>query len=88
MPDGIMLKRLVELMGNLLSFFVFNTSAACGPTSCKCDGGQPQGEYCGAQFSDPNCINNHVYECNPKGGACDFGVRDSCNNCGCLKCPC
>ncbi|POG72563.1 hypothetical protein GLOIN_2v1594767, partial [Rhizophagus irregularis DAOM 181602=DAOM 197198] len=32
---------------SLLSFFVFNTSASCVSTSCTCDGGRPQGQYCG-----------------------------------------
>ncbi|RGB29435.1 hypothetical protein C1646_766586 [Rhizophagus diaphanus] len=73
----------------LLSFFVFNTSASCDyNTKCTCDGGQPQGQYCGGYFVDPNCNNTHVYECNPQGGACDYGFRKSCADCGCLQCPC
>uniref|UniRef100_U9ULC4 Uncharacterized protein n=1 Tax=Rhizophagus irregularis (strain DAOM 181602 / DAOM 197198 / MUCL 43194) TaxID=747089 RepID=U9ULC4_RHIID len=49
---------------SLLSFFVFNTSASCVSTSCTCDGGRPQGQYCGADFVDPNCIYD---QCNPQG---------------------
>ncbi|CAB4481371.1 unnamed protein product [Rhizophagus irregularis] len=73
---------------SLLSFFVFNTSASCVSTSCTCDGGRPQGQYCGGDFIDPNCNITHVYECNPQGGACDYGFRQSCADCGCLQCPC
>ncbi|PKY49360.1 hypothetical protein RhiirA4_545214 [Rhizophagus irregularis] len=74
---------------SLLSFFVFNTSANCDySTKCTCDGGQPQGQYCGIDFVDLNCIWDHVYECNPQGKACDYGVRGSCHDCGCLHCPC
>ncbi|PKC68500.1 hypothetical protein RhiirA1_392852 [Rhizophagus irregularis] len=46
---------------SLLSFFVFSTSASCVATPCTCDGGRPQGQYCGADFVDPNCIYDHVY---------------------------
>jgi hypothetical protein len=60
---------------------------ACANTGCKCrkDGNNlQQGQYCG------NCIwtstgqyiisakrvDNHIYECNPEGGCCDYGVSD------------
>ncbi|CAG8511702.1 6186_t:CDS:2, partial [Scutellospora calospora] len=47
-------------------------------TACKCPqppSALPQGEYCGGQIRCDPC---HVYECNPQGGTCDYGYRDSC----------
>ncbi|CAG8670377.1 10483_t:CDS:2, partial [Funneliformis mosseae] len=72
----------------LLFFFVFNTSASCGPTSCRCPVGTKQGQYCGEQLPDPNCLAGYVYECNPSGAACVYGIRTTCVKCGCLQCPC
>ncbi|GET57757.1 uncharacterized protein OCT59_024649 [Rhizophagus irregularis] len=66
---------------SLLSFFVFSTSASCVATPCTCDGCRPQGQYCGADFVDPNCIYD---QCNPQGKPCDYGYRQSCYDCGCL----
>ncbi|PKK60022.1 hypothetical protein RhiirC2_793955 [Rhizophagus irregularis] len=76
---------------SLLSFFVFNTSANCDyNTNCTCDGGRPQGQYCDVDFYglDSDCIYDYIYECNPQGEPCDYGSRQSCTDCGCLKCPC
>ncbi|CAG8595560.1 12904_t:CDS:2, partial [Funneliformis mosseae] len=41
----------------------------------------PQGQYCGDILPSSNCISGNVYECNPEGGACDYGVRKSCVEC-------
>lgn len=63
---------------------------ACKNTGCKCSTKHKlsQGQYCG------NCVwsngdgyiitkkrhNNHVYECNSKGGCCDYGVANDCGS--------
>lgn len=59
------------------------TKRAC-TKGCKCMKGLRQGQYCG------NCVlegkyvitskryNNHVYECSPSGGCCDYGKAKDC----------
>ena len=57
----------------------------CTYNGCKCQK-LPQGQYCG------NCVlikggtyavtqkrvNNHIFECNPQGGCCDYGYATDC----------
>ncbi|KAL1837543.1 hypothetical protein VTJ49DRAFT_3666 [Mycothermus thermophilus] len=58
---------------------------ACVSNGCQCVSGLKQGVYCG------NCVvgagtyaiktkrvKNHAYECNPRGGCCDYGVANDC----------
>ncbi|KAL2270700.1 hypothetical protein VTJ83DRAFT_71 [Remersonia thermophila] len=65
---------------------------ACSANGCQCVKGLTQGVYCG------NCVvgagtyaiktkrvKNHVYECNPNGGCCDYGVA---NDCGTTRARC
>ncbi|CAG8696565.1 23853_t:CDS:2, partial [Gigaspora rosea] len=58
-------------------------SSQCLNTTCLCPkppNALPQGQYCGG------CDNTHIYECNPQGGICDYGLRSSCAQCGELDC--
>ncbi|PFH49940.1 hypothetical protein AMATHDRAFT_48281 [Amanita thiersii Skay4041] len=58
---------------------------ACTPSKCLCN--KVQGEFCGNQAINSNCLDSHVYECNSSTGkTCDFGVRSSCTKCGRLSC--
>ncbi|PFH49939.1 hypothetical protein AMATHDRAFT_146477, partial [Amanita thiersii Skay4041] len=58
---------------------------ACTPSKCLCN--KVQGQFCGNERINPNCRNDHVYECNRSTGkACDYGYRKSCADCGKLKC--
>ncbi|KIY66068.1 hypothetical protein CYLTODRAFT_44218 [Cylindrobasidium torrendii FP15055 ss-10] len=58
--------------------------ASCTRSTCACNG--IRGQFCGNQRVNPACIDSHVYECNPAGYSCDYGVRDSCARCHKLKC--
>ena len=60
---------------------------ACDPNGCKCVKGLPQGQYCGncVLTKDLNTwviskkrVNNHVFECNPRGGCCSYGYAKDC----------
>lgn len=59
---------------------------ACKKTGCKCKKGLPQDQYCGncVLVSDGSWVitekrvNDHVYECNPNGGCCDYGYAKDC----------
>jgi len=61
-------------------------SRSCVANGCKCQKKLSQGQYCGNCVLDSNGewvitakrVNNHVYECNPSGGCCDYGVADDC----------
>ncbi|KAK2873781.1 hypothetical protein FQN49_002085 [Arthroderma sp. PD_2] len=58
---------------------------ACTPSSCVCNG--IQGQFCGDENINSACKNGHVYECaQDAGNACDYGLRDSCRQCGKLSC--
>ncbi|KAK7031169.1 hypothetical protein VNI00_013584 [Paramarasmius palmivorus] len=58
---------------------------ACTPSNCICNA--IQGQFCGNEAVNPACTNGHVFECNGNSGnACDYGIRDSCVNCGQLTC--
>ena len=49
--------------------------------ACACASGTPQGQYCGyCPQVTSGWVWNHVYECNPRGGCHDYGVRTSCSN--------
>jgi hypothetical protein len=64
---------------------------ACSKNGCKCVKGLRQGQYCG------NCVwkgdwvisakrvSNHVYECSPSGGCCDYGKASDCGG-GSARC--
>ncbi|EEQ30585.1 conserved hypothetical protein [Microsporum canis CBS 113480] len=58
---------------------------ACRPSNCLCNG--IQGQFCGNERINRACTNGHVFECaRGTGKACDYGVRNSCRQCGKLKC--
>jgi len=57
----------------------------CVPSKCRCN--KVSGLFCGNSKIDVNCPSSHVFQCNPSGATCDFGVRDSCAKCGKLGCP-
>ena len=84
-------------------FYAFGANAQCtstvdGASVCACVTGSPQGEYCGycanviSCEEEDNCFMD-VYECNPQGGCCHYGYRDSCAssasavNFDCAQCP-
>ena len=59
------------------------TTSQDGTAVCACATGSPQGEYCGycadvISCGDQNDCFLDVYECNPGGGCCLYGYRDSC----------
>lgn len=56
---------------------LFRTRRSCIPNGCRCYPGTPQGQY---------CLGSNVYECNPRGGCCLYGYRESCARCGKLRC--
>ncbi|ORX62295.1 hypothetical protein DM01DRAFT_1315741 [Hesseltinella vesiculosa] len=59
--------------------------AGCSPSGCVCNG--IQGQFCGDESINSACTNGHVFECQSGTGyACDYGVRDSCVQCGALSC--
>ncbi|KAF8507388.1 hypothetical protein BU17DRAFT_57465 [Hysterangium stoloniferum] len=59
-------------------------SRQCVATSCSCQG-VPNGLFCGD--GQLNCIPGHVYQCGGNGqNSCDFGIRNSCEQCGQLQC--
>ncbi|KAI5839127.1 hypothetical protein DFP73DRAFT_562481 [Morchella snyderi] len=55
----------------------------CAP-GCTCRVGTAQGQYCGACYAVSSCTDSqsacwtNVYECNPQGGCCSYGHRDTC----------
>ncbi|KAF7503115.1 hypothetical protein GJ744_004292 [Endocarpon pusillum] len=57
----------------------------CTYNGCKCQK-LPQGQYCGncVLISDGTYavtykrVNNHIFECNPQGGCCDYGYATDC----------
>lgn len=55
----------------------------CTP-GCNCYVGTPQGQYCGSCGTVIGCTSSSnrcwtdVYECNPRGGCCRYGHRNSC----------
>lgn len=42
---------------------------ACIKNGCECVRGTPQGQYCGV---------GGIYECNPTGACCFYGVSEKC----------
>jgi hypothetical protein len=70
---------------------------ACKENGCKCITGMKQGQYCGLCITNksngPFVIKNygtgggyyHKYECNPKGGCCDYGFSYDCDE-GAIQC--
>jgi hypothetical protein len=63
----------------------------CKANNCKCKVGTKRGQYCGRCSAVTNLGNggklSHVYECNPRGGCCDYGLRTSCDKSSGYK-PC
>jgi hypothetical protein len=58
---------------------------SCSASSCVCNG--IQGQFCGDESINAECLNTHVYECQDGTGyACDYGYRDSWAACGSLSC--
>lgn len=59
---------------------------SCTPRpGCWCN--KVQGQFCGNPSVNPDCLAGHVYECNENTGrTCDYGVRESCVQCGQLSC--
>ncbi|KAK2768208.1 hypothetical protein FQN54_000060 [Arachnomyces sp. PD_36] len=56
----------------------------CVPTACSCYA-VPNGLFCGDGLLD--CTPGHVYQCDGDGKeSCDYGLRDSCAECGELEC--
>ncbi|RYP15729.1 hypothetical protein DL765_005531 [Monosporascus sp. GIB2] len=60
---------------------------ACKYNKCKCQKVK-QGQYCGSCWKGSDWIVkdlgeggawNHVYECNKKGGCCDYGYAKDCD---------
>ena len=50
----------------------------CRDVGCRCEGAH-QGQYCGyCPHVRGNWQADWVYECNPRGGCCAYGPRDSC----------
>ncbi|KAI5839129.1 hypothetical protein DFP73DRAFT_484570 [Morchella snyderi] len=55
----------------------------CTP-GCSCRVGTVQGQYCGACYAVTSCTSSQsrcwtdVHECNPQGGCCSYGHRNSC----------
>ncbi|CAG8434193.1 8208_t:CDS:2 [Diversispora eburnea] len=64
------------------------TSPSCNyNTACVCSSFSEQGQYCGGEIGGPDCNVTHVYECHANGtSSCDYGVRDSCVQCGAWHC--
>ncbi|KAL6895128.1 hypothetical protein GGI43DRAFT_411879 [Trichoderma evansii] len=68
---------------------------SCVANGCKCSTLYPlkQGQYCGncvwsngaGYIITAKRVNNHVYECNPSGGCCDYGVASDCGS-GTARC--
>lgn len=58
---------------------------ACSSNGCKCVKGLRQGQYCGAcvwkgdYVISAKRVLNHIYECSPSGGCCDYGKASDCN---------
>jgi len=69
---------------------------ACETNGCECRKGTPQGRYCwacsavtkaGDTSVHTGSVTGWVFECNPSGGCCAYGTRNSCvggkkNPCG------
>ena len=60
--------------------FAIGARAKC-TYDCTCEP-TTRGQYCGycpqvTSCQDDACF-TRVYECNPEGGCCDYGPRDSC----------
>ena len=58
-------------------------AAACKSNGCKCEKVK-QGQYCGwcdavYYFGNGGTI-QHIYECNSKGGCCDYGYAAKCKS--------
>lgn len=60
----------------------FLAPAACDYNGCKCAEGTSQGQYCAGCWQVLNLGRtgdwDHVYECNPRGGCCDYGYARDC----------
>lgn len=79
------MKQAIIFFMVALMLFIGNIEASCRTSSCLCNG--IQGQFCGDENINGNCLNGHVYECQQgTGKACDYGVRDSCRQCGRLDC--
>ncbi len=59
---------------------------ACSSNGCKCVTGLRQGQYCGACVWKGDYVItakrnlNHIYECSPSGGCCDYGTASDCTS--------
>jgi len=54
---------------------------ACSYNGCKCKVGTRAGLYCGycdAVTNSGSGLFSDVFQCNSKGGCCDYGPRKSC----------
>jgi hypothetical protein len=75
------MRFLSLVVGGIL--FAASAHASC-TYDCMCKENSKQGQYCGycpevisCQEDEGDCYAN-VYECNPQGGCCLYGYRDSC----------
>jgi len=74
------MRFLILAVAGLL--FTASAQASC-TYNCTCQMGSMQGQYCGfcPEVLDcdwtTGCWSN-VFECNPEGGCCVYGYRDSC----------
>ncbi|TDL16044.1 hypothetical protein BD410DRAFT_795764 [Rickenella mellea] len=57
---------------------------ACTASKCRCNG--VSGLFCGNEKINKACTDGDVFQCNPSGATCTFGVRKSCQQCGKLSC--
>jgi hypothetical protein len=58
---------------------------ACRENGCRCREGTPRGQYCGRcsqviSQGKGGSFMNDIFECNPKGGCCDYGKNTVCSN--------
>ncbi|KAJ8117133.1 hypothetical protein OPT61_g1606 [Boeremia exigua] len=59
---------------------------ACKANGCRCLSGLKAGVYCGNCYQPSTNywvltskqVKNHAFECNNKGGCCDYGVANDC----------
>src|ERR1700756_5289352 len=57
----------------------------CVASRCYCNRGFCP--FCGNEGINPYCINSHVYQCFEDGSTCEYGSRQSCPQCGSVRCP-
>ncbi|BEJ13013.1 hypothetical protein CspHIS471_0301870 [Cutaneotrichosporon sp. HIS471] len=83
LDDVEILPRDLDVLGSLIDDLAGLRRRACNTTACSCKY-VPAGLFCGGGLL--GCKKGYVYQCSGGPKSCEFGRRDSCQQCNELQC--